>query len=258
MDSQLAKKLAGARQLLDPILGEDKQRPRVPLGHEDADAVLRGGIAPGMLHEILSGDMSAAAAGFAMGIAARLRGTKRVLWIRQDYSALEHAEISATGLSELGLDPFKVLLLRAADAKDALCAATDAMSCIALSSVIIEVPGNPKILDLVASRRLALAAQHRGVTAILLRPGAKAEPGAAETRWTIRTTPSADIDDWGYPRFDAELSRNRHGETGRWVVEWSCDDGVFRKPQDGEAQNPRPVASASADGPAETAWRHAG
>lgn len=257
--SDLAQKLAGARQLLDPILGEEKRQARTALGHEDADAVLRGGIVRGTLHEILSGDMSAAAAGFAACLAARLRGHKKVLWIRQDYSALEHAEICPTGLAELGIDPAALLMLRAADARDALCATTDALSCSALGAVIAEVPGNPKILDLVASRRLSLAAQNRGVTALLLRPGGQAEPGAAETRWTIKTAPSPDIEDWGAPCFDAALTRNRHGETGRWAMEWNCDAGIFGKPHHDQATHPGGVAAALADGSHQAPqWRHAG
>jgi len=258
----LRKKLEGTRALLNPISGESRLLPRVATGHEDADPVLRGGILPGALHEIFAGDMSAAAAGFAAGLAQRVRGRKRLLWIRQDYAALEHGEICPTGLAELGIDPSMVLMLRTANAADALKAAADALPCIALGAVIAEVPGNPKVLDLVASRRLALAAQNRGVTAILLRPCARAEPSAAETRWTIRTHVSAEQDeDWGRPCFDAALVRNRHGETGRWAMEWNCDDGVFAKPAGHPATDCGPVAAALADGPLaaeDRDWRRAG
>ena len=251
----LAQKLAGTRQLLDPILGASKRLGACALGHAGADAALRGGIARGALHEVFAGDASAA--GFAVGLAQRVRAKKKLLWIRQDFSALEHGEISPTGLAELGIDPSCVLLLRAAHAEDALRAGADALSCAALGAAIIEIPGNPKVLDLVASRRLVLGAQAKGVTVILLRPSAEAEPSAAQTRWLIRSSPSAEADnwttsaeteDWGEPRFDAALARNRHGETGRWVMEWSCDDGAFRQPAE-KAAHPRPVAAAPADRP---------
>jgi protein ImuA len=254
------KKLEGTKALLDPISGESRRGAPVPLGHAAADRTLRGGIARGALHEIFAADASAAAAGFAAGLAQRVRGRKRLLWIRQDYAALEHGEIAPTGLAELGIDPSAMLLLRTADATDALRAAADALSCVALGAVIAEIPGNPKILDLVASRRLVLAAQTRGVTAFLLRPGAQVEPSAAETRWSIRAGPSAAHDDWGMPRFDAELTRNRHGETGRWAMEWSCDDGAFRSAYD-QAANTGTVAAAAADrppAPQERDWRRAG
>jgi protein ImuA len=253
----IASRLAGARQLLTPILGEEGRR--LPLGHAAADAALRGGLKRGALHEIF-GDASAI--GFAAGLARRAAGQRRLLWIVQDFSALEQGALAPTGLAEFGIDPTSLLMLCAANATDALRAAADALSCSALGAVIVEIPGHPKILDLVASRRLVLGAQSKGVTALLLRPMAEAEPSAAETRWHIRSRasedtedwgPSADADNWGSPRFDAELTRNRHGETGRWDMEWCCDDGAFR-----QAAHPGAVVSAPADRPAAAQIRRAG
>jgi protein ImuA len=260
----LAHKLAGTRQLLDPILGESRSLARAPLGHAGADRVLRGGLAKAALHEVFPADTSAAASGFVLGLAERVRGHKRLLWIRQDFAALEHAEISATGLAELGIDPSKLLLLRAANAEDALRAGADALSCAALGALIVEIPGHPKVLDLVASRRLALGAQSKGVTVFLLRPSAEPAPGAAETRWRVRSLPSDDedwgpsagADNWGSPRFEIELTRNRHGELGRWAMEWCCDERSFKA-----AANSRPLAAAPAGRALETAepaWRRAG
>jgi len=261
-----ATKLATARQLLTPILGED--RARIPLGHPGADRTLRGGLMRGALHEVFAADP--AAIGFTAGLARRAAGPKRLLWIVQDFSTLEQGALAPTGLAEFGLDPGRVLMLCAANATDALRAGADALSCSALGAVVLEIPGNPKILDLVASRRLVLGAQSKGVTAFLLRPMAAAEPSAAETRWLVRAAPSADTDDWGpsadadnfgSPTFDAELTRNRHGETGRWAMEWCCDDNVFDEPK-GRAAHPGAVVSPPADRPAAAAqdrlWRHAG
>lgn len=266
--NNLAQKLAGARQLLDPILGEDRTAARIALGHAAADARLRGGLMRGTLHEVFAGDTSAAATGFAAGLAQLVRGHKKLLWIRQDFAALEYAELCPTGLAEMGIDPAAVILLRAANAEDALRAGADALSCAALGAAIVEIPGNPKVLDLVASRRLVLGAQNKGVTVFLLRPGAEPEPSAAETRWTIRSAssaategwaPSAEADNWGSPRFDAYLTRNRHGETGQWDMEWCCDDGAFAEPSE-EAAHPRLVAAAASQRPAAPpgAYRRAG
>jgi len=247
--------LAGARQLLGPILGE-APRGFAPLGHAQADATLRGGLMRATLHEVFTRD--AAGYGFVAALARRAGGTKRLLWIVQDYSALEHGQLCATGLAEFGLDPAGVLLLRAADATDALRAGADALGCAALGAVIVEIPGNPKILDLTASRRLVLAAQARGVTAFLLRGEAEIEPSAAQTRWLVRSARSAKSDDWGQPRFDAELTRNRHGETGRWMMEWCCDDGAFREPVE-QTAHPGAVVSETSDRPAYAPpWRRAG
>jgi protein ImuA len=239
------------------LLGAGRPQNMAPLGCKAADRVLRGGLARGALHEIFAGDASAAAAGFAASLARRVDG--RLLWIVQDFSALEHGALSPTGLAEIGFDPASVLLLRAAHAEDALRAGADALSCAALGVVIVEIPGNPKVLDLVASRRLVLGAQNKGVTALLLRHDAQAEPSAAQTRWLIRAAPSRDTDDWGSPRFDASLTRNRQGETGRWMMEWCCDDGAFRESFRPAPSHSGAVVPTPADGPASPAqMRRAG
>ena len=249
------KKLQEARTLLGPVLGESRRLMHCSLGHADADTVLHGGLVRGALHEIFARDASAS--GFAICAAQCMNAGKRMLWIAQDFSAIEHGTLSPSGLAELGIDPARLLLLRAANAEDALRAGVDALSCNSLGGVIVELIGNPKVLDLVASRRLVLAAQNRNVTAFLLRHDAASEPSAAQTRWQIRSLPSAATHDWGTPRFEAALVRNRQGETGHWVMEWSCDDGVFRKPAD-QAAHPGAVVCAPADGSLAAATRLAG
>ena len=120
-----------------------------------------------------------------------------------------------------------------------LRAGFDALSCAALGALVIEIPGSPRILDPSASRRLVLTAQQSGVTVFLLRSDAEAETSAAETRWLVRAAPSirfAHISPthsrgggkvsgggWGYPRFETELVRHRHGRTGHWMMEWNCE-----------------------------------
>jgi protein ImuA len=155
-----------------------------------------GGILKGALHEVFpaAGGDEAAAAGFVAALAARAAEQKRVLWLRPDFSAVEHGEISPLGLLELGLDPGRFLLLRAPDASSVLRAGLDALSCAALGALVFEIPGAPKLLDLAASRRLVLASAQSGVTAFLLRLDAKTEPSAAETRWLVRSARSHDSD----------------------------------------------------------------
>jgi protein ImuA len=236
---------------------------RVALGHARADSCLRGGLLKGALHEVfpaVGGDQPAAT-GFAMALAARAAEGKRILWLRPDFAALEHGEISATGILELGLDPDRFLLLRAPDVTAALRAGFDALSCSALGALILEIQGAPRILDLSASRRLVLAAQQSGVTAFLLRLDAEAEPSAAETRWLVRAAPSPPFGRtspthsrggeamWGYPRFQTELVRNRHGGAGHWLMEWNCDDRIFRAADSGavvSAAAHRPSAAQNA------------
>src|SRR5215471_10883832 len=221
-----------------------------PLGHAEADACLGGGLRLGALHEVFAREANCAAAiGFAAFMLQRCLQhkpqQKYALWIRQDFSALEQGEISATGFLELGLHPQHLLLMRAADATDTLRAGLEALTCSHLGAVILEIPGESKLLDLTATRRLSLAAYLSGVTALLLRPCADPSPSACETRWWVAPASSPEHEeDWGIPRFDAELQRNRHGATGHWVMEWSCD-GVFREA--GGKADPGALAAASFD-----------
>lgn len=223
---------------------------RVALGHDEADALLQGGLATGALHEVFapSGAQAAAATGFVLGLASRVAARRPLVIIRQDFAARESGALSPCGLAELGLDPRALVIVRAPDLETALRSCADALACDALGAVLLEVWGETKKFDLVASRKLTLAAQASGVTGLLLRMAAEPLPSTAETRWIVRTAPSlpsAPWAAWGVPRFDAELVRNRHGQTGRWIMEWTCDDRCFSQP----AANSQPVAAAPADRP---------
>jgi len=251
-----AEKLASLRATLATAgLETLVANARVPLGHASADTALKGGLERGALHEVYAATNSeTAATAFAAGMAARVSGKKKILWIRQDFSALEFGEISATGLVDLGIDPSQILLVCTAHADDAIKAASDALTCAALGAIVIEIPGSPKILDLVTSRRLTLACAQKNVTAFLLRFSARPEASTAETRWRVHAAASLkDEENWGQPIFETELVRNRHGRTGHWVMEWNCDEGLFREPSGGKAAHHRAVVSAPGDGPAAAA-----
>ena len=232
---------------------------RAALGHADADATLQGGLAVGAMHEVFTdaGRQSAAATGFVAGLAGRAAARRPLVWVRQDFTEIETGALSMSGLAELGLDPRVLVTVRAADVDTALRTAADALACDALGAVVLEVWGEARQLDLVASRKLTLAAQASGVTGLLLRLAAEPSPSTAETRWIVRAAhsppaaasmpaasslPAAAWSAWGAPVFDAQLVRNRHGPVGRWIMEWKCDERLFEKP----AAYPQPVAAAPA------------
>jgi len=232
---------------------------RVALGHADADATLQGGLAVGAMHEVFAdaGRQSAAATGFVAGLAGRVAARRPLVWVRQDFTEIESGALSMSGLAELGLDPRLLVTVRAADVDTALRTAADAFACDALGAVVLEVWGEARQLDLVASRKLTLAAQASGITGLLLRVAAEPQPSTAETRWIVRAAhsppaaplmPAAPLvlaapwSTWGAPMFDAQLVRNRHGPVGRWIMEWKCDECLFSKP----AAYPQPVAAAAA------------
>jgi protein ImuA len=237
---------------------------RVTLGHADADASLQGGLAVAAVHEVFAeGRQSAAATGFIAGLAGRAAARRPLVWVRQDFTEIESGALSMSGLAELGLDPRLLVTVRAADVDTALRTAADALACDALGAVVLEVWGEPRQLDLVASRKLTLAAQASGVTGLLLRLAAEPSPSTAETRWIVRAAhsppaahlvpaaalmPAAAWSAWGAPVFDAQLVRNRHGPVGRWIMEWKCDECLFSKP----AAYPQPAAAASAHRPYQT------
>lgn len=199
--------------------GLPPDRAAVPLGHVDADTILGGGLRPGALHEVFSTGWSAG--GFAPLLALRLAGTRPLFWVRPDYETAEYGQVSPHGLLALGGDPRRLILVRPRNAAEALAAANDILACAHVGAVLLEITGHPKCLDLVASRRMAFAAGESGAGLVLLRQGANAEPSAALTRWMVRAAPSrADDDDWGAPRFAADLVRHRTGGLGRFLMEW--------------------------------------
>ncbi len=216
------------------------QEESVSLGHGPADACLKGGLRRGACHEVFAPPgHETAATGFTAGLCARFAMRKPILWIRQDYCALEFGELAATGLLELGIDPSRLLLLRVGHAEGR---ASGSLGCAHLRGAGRgghRAFGRARILDLTASRRLTLAAAQTNVAVLLLRFAARPDASSAETRWVIRGMPSRRDADWGQPIFEAELVRNRHGGTGRWVMEWSCDDGLFRESRESTSDRGR-------------------
>ena len=239
--------------------GDAADLNKVALGHSAADSVLQGGLAVAAVHEVFAeGHQSASATGFVAGLAGRVSPRRPLVWVRQDFSEIESGALSLSGLCELGLDPRLLVTVRAPDTDAALRTAADALACDALGAVVLEVWGQARQLDLVASRKLTLAAQASGVTGLLLRVAAEPEPSTAETRWILRAAHSPPLSAWGAPVFDAQLVRNRHGPVGRWIMEWKCDECLFAKP----AADPQPVAATPAyrphQAPARVQHRRAG
>jgi protein ImuA len=257
-----ARNLASLRSEVERLEtgGGERLLARTALGAAAADAALKGGIALGAMHEVFagSGGQAASATGFALGLTRRITEGKRfVLWIRQDFSALESGDLSMSGFAELGLDPRHLVVVRAPTAEIVLRTAADGLACNALGAVVAEIWGETRAFDLVASRKLTLAAGESGVTALMLRLGAAPQASTAETRWIVRAAhspPVADWQGWGSPCFDVELARNRHGRTGRWLMEWTSDEYLFR-----DQAYPQRVAAAPADRslppPAAAEWR---
>lgn len=183
------------------------------------------------LHEIYAATAADAAclSGSALML-AQGRGGRACLWVRHAGHGGEAGQPSALGLAELAIDPARVVLLSARQAGDALQAGLDGAGCTALDAVIVELWGETKAYDLVASRRLALAARASGVAVLVARAAARPLPSAAQTRWQVRAMPSRRLAAKapGPPALELTLLRARNGAEGlRYCVEWDRDARQF-------------------------------
>lgn len=239
-----------------------------PLGAESIDESLGGGLARGALHEVYAAKGvadAASVAGFGLGVAMRAAGQERsLLWVRQAYSDTEAGWLYGAGLSAFGIDPARVVLVRARDPTSVLRAAAEGARCAALGAVIVEMWGEPAVLDLRASRRLALSAQRSGLALLMIRLGAEPAPSAATTRWLVsaRASRALEANAPGRPAFHLRLLRHRAGIADRqWLLEWDRDQLSFSDPAPlSRAVVPVPYRQpAAADaGAGETVWRRAG
>ena len=173
------------------------------------EALEGSGSRSGALHEVIA-DTPGAATGFCLALAARLaRAGGAVLWC--EHPALDSGRLYPPGLLAYGLDPGRLIVVRARKDTDALWAMEEALRCRGLAAVV----GELRTVSLAASRRLQLAAEAGGVTALVLRArDARPAPSAALTRWRVSAT-------------HAELVRCR-GQAGQeWVKEWRDATGDF-------------------------------
>lgn len=226
------------------------------------DATLGGGLASGALHEVYArrAQDAVAASGFALGLALRASNERSIVWARQDFVDDETGGPYGDGLAAFGLEPERLLLVRTRDPTGALRAAAEAARCPAIGAALVEIWGEPKVLDLKASRRLALAAGKSGVALVLIRLGASPAPSAAASRWSVSAAASTPLEANapGRPAFDVALLRHRAGLGPRtWRLEWDRDRACFEF-----APLSRCVVPASADRPAaadsDVRWRRAG
>jgi protein ImuA len=221
----------------------------IPLGVTEVDRALGGGLARGALHEIAAcGEAHiAAATGFALGLAAQ---SQAIVWVAEDRALLESGAPYGPGLDLFGLKPERLLTVTGAKAGDVLWAMEEALRCRAVGAVIGEVRSPSSAIDLVATRRLSLAAAAHGATALLLRTTPEMEASAAATRWVVEATSSSysvfgrSVSGIGPPRFNLSLTRNRRGPLGTWMLEWSVSDVSFVL-----ATHLEPVAGTAVDRP---------
>lgn len=197
---------------------------RIPFGLDAIDGRLAGGgIVASALHEITGATQSvaddAAATLFVAGIAARA-GDGMVLWV------MSTPDLFAPALAQAGISPSRLIQVDARQDEDALAVIEEGLRHGGLAAVVGEVAR----VGMTATRRLQLAAEEGGTTALLLRRWRKprqdpvAEPSAAVTRWRIACAPSTPLPvaGVGRPRWDVSLVRQRGGDPFNWLLE-GCD-----------------------------------
>ena len=197
------------------------------------DYLPAGGLVRGALHELMAqspGDAGAVTDFCAAALTRLLKDhEKPVLWCLQT-RASDAGDLYPPGLALLGLEPDRLLVVRTRHDADTLWVLEEGLRCGALTAVVGEI----KTADLTASRRLQLAAETSGCTALLLRPSSDTpEPSAAATRWRIKAVPSqpcgwaAELDEPGPVCWQASLFRCRGGAPGSWLMEWRDETSDF-------------------------------
>ena len=219
--------------------GRKEGRGCLPFGVEAMDRRLDGGgLAMAALHEAVGSRSGfsddAAASLFVAGIAARLPGT--ILWV------LARRDLFAPGLMQAGLPPDRIIYAEARSDEEVLAVMEEGLRHGGLGAVVGEVAP----VSMASTRRLQLAAEEGGVTALMLKRWRKSEedslsqPSAAMTRWRIACAPSGElpVEGIGRARWRLTLARQRGGEPYEWIMEASDAEGRLALPAEPPHRSP--------------------
>lgn len=235
--------LRDLRRQVDALGGCGARHGTVALGIAEIDRHLPwGGLPRGCLHEILGDRADGAPLAFAVHLLALLsaRHAGPVLWLSAR-GGLYPPGLHAFGPASAGAWTARLLAVRAhiperptfeqrgAGHRNLIWALEEALRTRGPAAVAAEVGQ----FDLVAARRLQLAAEEGGALALVLREAAKDGTAQARatavTRWHVRSAPSASCA-WGGPgavRWRIELLRCRGGAPRGWMVERDDETGAF-------------------------------
>ena len=209
---------------------------RLALGIDRIDADLLGGLRSDGLHEFYAARIEdgASTLGFGLALARRRQAQdgRPLLWGRLARGPMAQALPYGPGLVEWGLEPARMAVLLLPDARSLLRAGLDAIRAGAAGALLLEMEGPCPLLDLTASRRMALAAAETGTMVLLVRRGAQPVPSAAHSRWEVAAAPSDMLEAGapGAPAFALTLQRQRGGRDGmRYHLCWDRESGLFHE-----------------------------
>jgi len=186
----------------------------LPFADAAIDDVLPwGGLPRACLNEICGG---AAATGFATALLSRFAaGGDSVLWCRRGRG------LYGPGLAAFGLGPERLIVARGRNDTEVLWAMEEGLRSASLAAVL----GETGSISPTAARRLQLAAESSGVTALLLHPTPPAAANPATTRWRVTSAPNQgvdgqDVDGMIGIRWRVELLRCRGTAPRTWIMDW--------------------------------------
>jgi len=172
------------------------------------------------IHEFISvePEHSAASGGFIGALLSILmKEGAACVWVSTS------RKLFPASLCLFNVDPERIIFMDVTREKDVLWIMEEALKCEGLAAVVAEVHG----LNVIESRRLQLAVEQTGVTGFILRKDARKAPATvAAARWKIMPVPSETEEGMpglGFPRWNVELTKVRHGNPGSWILEWAGD-----------------------------------
>ena len=259
---QIEQLKAGLATLSRPEAGAEAGR--FTLGLDRVDRHLDPGPCLFCLHDIhaQSAADAVAANAFALGLAMRATQDRPLVWVFQKLASQEAGGLHGSGLHEWGLRPETVVVVLVRDATAMLAAGEEALKSGAAGAVLMSGWGEARAMSLTASRRLAMSARTGNSTAFVVQSAALPAPSVAQTRWSVRSAPSVELEAGapGRPAFVAALTRSRDGAApGEWTLEWDRDAHAFAEPApvSGHHLSLPVLRSAAARGDA-TGWRRTG
>jgi len=206
---------------------------RLPVGIDEIDSLLDGGLTQGDLHEFrcsYSRDIGCTV-GLLLGLVSKLKSNKPIIWIGEPSAGIDSGMLFPDGLEHFGFDASRFVHISPMHLNDCLWAAGEATRVSGLAAVVLHFKGNPQSFDLSVSRKLMLRARTSETPVFVLRQAGEEEASSATTRWHIKPAPSHP-DQFhpkgvGHMRLTLTLEKNRNGQTGQWLIAWNPQTRSF-------------------------------